>query len=70
MDEDVEQPIGDKPIRTHKPDLRFQTELVDQICHMFTMEGVRPTHVREIMPETYMFDIWRRHPHDTRPMMR
>lgn len=53
----------------HRPDLGFQTELVDHICHLFTMEGVRPTHVREIMWYLDIFDIWCIIPRDMRLVM-
>ena len=38
-------------------DIRFWIEQMDHICDMFSMEGVRPTHVRETMQDPYMFDI-------------
>ena len=40
IDEVVEQPITHRPVMPEKSDLRFQTELTDRICHIFTTEGV------------------------------
>ena len=49
MDEDVEQPIGHRPIMPQRLDFKFQTKLVDHICDVFVTEGEQLAYVREIM---------------------
>ena len=41
----------------------------DHICHLFTVEGVQLTHVRDIKQEPNMLEIWCIIPHDMRLMM-
>ena len=54
MDEAIQHPIAHRPVMPQRSDIRFQTELEGLICHIIIVEGVRPTHVREVTYEPYM----------------
>ena len=48
MDDVVEQPIAHGLVMPQRSDLRFWTKLVDCICYLFTIKGLRLIDVRDI----------------------
>ena len=63
------EPIKHKPIMPHRSDVKVCTELVDHIYDLFVLEGVPYAHVRNIIWDLHVFDIWCTLPYDMTSLM-
>jgi hypothetical protein len=70
MEEAEEKPpVVQRPHMPHRPDMRVQLEVVDELCHVMTSHRVVPVPPRDILRVEDLSTTWRHFPHDMTMLM-